>query len=275
MHNQCMTPTWYRPHFTLWCKLDPLKYTACNRIDKSTYNCVCHVNTCTPLTSSASVPSFSTYNVGKFRYLVAAWSVHHVRPHLITEDEELREILIMLNSLVKIHSHQTVSHDICDMYHRSCTAIALHLQSVNQHLHIALDGWSAPNLFSFLGVTVQYFENNNICGFVLDLVKYIYIPFYIQPLTYTAVIRMSGWHTGRYLAWELEALLKSFSIEKKVCLLLATFCWETYLYISWDSVNHMWQCHKQQYNDWSTWPSGFSRRWKLYPMLSPHPQLIC
>ena len=147
-----------------------------------------------------------------------------MRPHLIIEDEELHEILIMLNSLVKIHSHQTVSRDICDMYHRSCTPIALHLQSVNQHLHITLDGWSAPNLFLFLGVTVQYFENNNICGFVLDLVKYIYIPFYIQPLTYTAVIRMSGRHTGRYLAQELEALLKSFGIEKKVCLLLAAFC---------------------------------------------------
>ena len=103
-------------------------------------------------------------------------------------------------------------------------ALLLRLQSVDQRLHIALDGWSTPNLFSFLGVTVQYFENNNICGFVLDFVKYVYIPFYIQPLTYTAVIRMSGQHTGRYLAQELKALLKSFGIEKKVCLLLAAFC---------------------------------------------------
>jgi len=150
---------------------------------------------------------------------------------LIIEDEELCEILIMLNSLVKIHSHQTVSRDISDMYHRSHTAVALHLQSVDQHLqsvdqhlHIALDGLSAPNLFSFLGITVQYFENNNICGFVLDFMKYVYISFYIQPLTHTAVIRMSGRHTGRYLARELKALLKSFGIEKKVCLLLAAFC---------------------------------------------------
>ena len=107
------------------CKLDPSKYIACNRINEYTSNLVHHVNTCTPLTSSASVPSFSTYNVGKFRYLIATWSAHRARPHLIIEDEELCEILIMLNSLIKIHSHQTVSHDICDMYHRSHTAIAL------------------------------------------------------------------------------------------------------------------------------------------------------
>jgi hypothetical protein len=30
------------------------------------------------------------------------------------------------------------------------------------------------------------------------------------------VIRMSGCHTGRHLARELEALLKSFGIEKKI-----------------------------------------------------------
>ena len=77
----------------------------------------------------------------------------------------------MLNSFVKVHSHQTVSQDISDMYYHSCTAIALHLQSVKNRLHIALDGWMA-NVYSFLGVTVQYFENGDICSFVLDFVKY-------------------------------------------------------------------------------------------------------
>lgn len=78
----------------------------------------------------------------------------------------------MLNSTTKIHSHQTVSRDISDMYHRSRIAIALHLQSIKQRLHIALDSWTAPNVFSFLGVTVQYFEKGEICGLVLDFVKY-------------------------------------------------------------------------------------------------------
>ena len=78
----------------------------------------------------------------------------------------------MLNSFVKVHSHQTVSRDISDMYYRSRTAITLHLQSVKNRLHIALDGWTSPNVYSFLGVTVQYFENGDVCSFVLDFVKY-------------------------------------------------------------------------------------------------------
>jgi len=154
------------------CKLDPSKYVTRSRVDESTSNLLRHVNSCDPSPLSAAVPSLSTYSVGRFRYLVATWSARYARPHLIIEDEELREILIMLNPNVKVHSHQTVSRDITDMYHRSRTAIALHLQSVKQRLHIMLDGWTAPNVYSFLGVTVQYYEKGDICSFVLDFVKY-------------------------------------------------------------------------------------------------------
>ncbi len=78
----------------------------------------------------------------------------------------------MLNAFIKIHSHQTISRDISDMYHHSHLAIVLHLQSVKHQLHIALNGWTSLNVFSFLSVTVQYFEKGNICGFVLDFIKY-------------------------------------------------------------------------------------------------------
>ena len=61
---------------------------------------------------------------------MAAWLAHCAQPHAIIEDEELHEILIMLYSAAEIHSHQTVVCDISDMYERSHTAIALHLQSV-------------------------------------------------------------------------------------------------------------------------------------------------
>ncbi len=141
-------------------------------MDKSTSNLIRHVNTCSPSTSSASTPSVSNYSVGQFRYLIATWSACHAWPHSIIEDVELHEILIMLNAFIKIHSHQTISQDISDMYHCSCLTIALHLQSVKHQLHIALDGWTSPNVFLFLGVMVQYFEKGDICGFMLDFVKY-------------------------------------------------------------------------------------------------------
>jgi hypothetical protein len=94
------------------------------------------------------------------------------RPYAIIEDEELREIFLMLRSTIETHSRQTVARDISDMYERSRVAIALHLQSIQHRLHIALDGWTSPNVFSFLSVTIQYFENGAIHGLVLDFVKY-------------------------------------------------------------------------------------------------------
>lgn len=167
------------------CKSDSSKYITRSSIDESTSNLNCHVQLCdSTSSSSSSLTPLSTYDVGNFQYLVAAWSAQHAQPHSIIEDEELHKILTMLYPAIKIHSHQMVSRDISDMYHHSRTAIALHLQSIKQCLHLMLDGWTAPNVFSFLGVMVQYFEKGTICSLVLDFVKYEQdFHFVIQSLT--------------------------------------------------------------------------------------------
>ena len=115
--------------------------------------------------------------VALVQYLVAAWTARCTRPHVIIEDEELREIFVMLLSTIETHSRQTVTRDISNMYERSRVAIALHLQSITHHLHIALDGWTSPNVF--VGVIIQYFEKGAIHGFVLDFVKYDHISCFI------------------------------------------------------------------------------------------------
>ena len=149
---------------------DLSRQITCHHLDETTSNLVRHVKTCNPSSVHASFP-FSAYSLGRFRYLVAAWSACRARPHVIIEDEELREILVMLYSVVEIHSHQTVARDISDMYERSRVVIACHLQSVKQRLHLLLDGWTSPNMISFLGVNVTYFEDGKIHGFVLDFVR--------------------------------------------------------------------------------------------------------
>ena len=110
---------------------------------------------------------------------MAPWTARRARPHVIIEDEELCEIFVTLLSTIETHSHQTVTRDVSDMYERSHVAIALHLQSITHHFHIALDGWTSPNVFSFVGVTIQYFEKGAIHGFVLDFVKYDHISCFI------------------------------------------------------------------------------------------------
>jgi hypothetical protein len=122
---------------------------------------------------------------------VAAWSARRARPFAIIEDEELREIFLMLNSIVEIHSRQTVARDISDMYERSRIVIGLHLQSIKHRLHIALDGWTSPNVTSFLGVTVQYFEKGDIHSLVLDFVKYSRLFYATQAVVKTALMMKS------------------------------------------------------------------------------------
>jgi hypothetical protein len=163
---------------------DPLVYVTRSRTDESTSNLLRHIEGCrVPCPILAGSPHSPNFNVGHFRYLVAAWSARHARPLSIIEDEEFCDILTMLNSAVRIHSRQTVSRDISEMYHRSRSVLALHLQSVKHRLHLELDGWTSPNVYSFLGVTIRYFENGIICSHILDFVKYDGICFPTWSLT--------------------------------------------------------------------------------------------
>ena len=88
----------------------------------------------------------------------------------------------MLYLAVEIHSSQMMSCDISNMYERSRTTVAQHLQLVKYRLHLTLDGWTSPNIFSFLGVTVQYLDQGNIHSFVLDFVKYDHISYSVFSL---------------------------------------------------------------------------------------------
>ena len=103
---------------------NPSKHITCSRIDETTSNLLRHANTCSPTPSTPTSTPLSTFGVGHFRYLVAAWSVCRVWPHVIIEDEELHKIFIMLFLAVEIHLHQTVARDISDMY--SIRVLSLH-----------------------------------------------------------------------------------------------------------------------------------------------------
>ena len=157
----------------LTCQLtsDSSKYITCHCINETTSNLIQHANSCSPSTSTTPTPT-SNFNAGSFRYLVAAWTAHRARPHVIIEDEELCEIFVMLLSTIETHSCQTMTCNISNMCGRSHVAIT-------HCLHIALNGWTSPNVFSFVSVTIQYFERGVIHGFVLDFVKYDHISCFI------------------------------------------------------------------------------------------------
>lgn len=88
-------------------------------------------------------------------------------------DPEFCEIIAMLNDKAAIHSHQTMAQDLGDIYSITQTALIAHLKLVCSHVHIGVDGWMLPNVFSFLGITIKYLLDGKIQAHILDFIKYV------------------------------------------------------------------------------------------------------
>ncbi|RDX39813.1 hypothetical protein OH76DRAFT_1300906, partial [Lentinus brumalis] len=150
------------------CKID--SSASCMRADyeDSTGNFGRHIAVCQPVdTPEAQVmEDFAkgvTYSWPRIRYLIALWCACRHRPFSIVEDKEFQEILQMLYPKVRLPSRFTVSRDIrqiCDVTKDSVIAMFqlmhMRLQALPGKVHICVDGWTSPNVFSYLGVTAHW-----------------------------------------------------------------------------------------------------------------------
>ncbi len=112
-----------------------------------------------------------SYSAARLRYLLALWISHRHRPYKIVTDPELVEIFKMLYSKVDIVSPSTISRDIQDMHAIAKRNVAKSLQSTRGRLHFGINGWSSPNVISFLGVTVTRCVKGVMEEFVLDFIR--------------------------------------------------------------------------------------------------------
>lgn len=147
-----------------------------NRRDTSTGNLARHVSACasTVVPEHKSIASFahgSTYTKPSFRYLVAKWIFRNHRPFSIIQDQELMQMLRMLYAKVEVPSPNTVSRDVREVFALSRKQVAKILQEYPGRLHICLDGWTSPNVYSFLGLTVHRVVNGDLKPFVLDFIQ--------------------------------------------------------------------------------------------------------
>ncbi|PIL25427.1 hypothetical protein GSI_13317 [Ganoderma sinense ZZ0214-1] len=65
-------------------------------------------------------------------------------------------------------------------------------------VHLSVDGWTSPNVFSFLGITAHWIQNGELRHIILDFIK------------------LTKSHTGRYLAEKLGECLRVYGIEEKL-----------------------------------------------------------
>ncbi|KIJ26802.1 hypothetical protein M422DRAFT_136577, partial [Sphaerobolus stellatus SS14] len=171
--------------------------------DTSTHNLNDHVAVCKAVKRKPEQDVIKeyvhghSYSPGRFRYLLALWVSRRNRPFKIIHDAELQEIFKMLYLRVDIVSRTTVARDVGEMFTLTKENVKQYLMDVNGKIHIVVDGWTSPQVYSFLGITIQYVRDGHIEAFILEF------------------IRLLEGHTGEYLAEMLAACLQDYGIAEK------------------------------------------------------------
>jgi hypothetical protein len=172
------------------------------RHDESTSNLVRHAENCDPSSASLKMINLfaNAYTPGKFRVNVALWISRRHRPFMIVEDPKFVELLTSLNNKVSVPSRATLTRDIHEIFAATCLNVATllqvrvfsryfadgtdHTQNSPGKLHLCFDGWTSPNIFSFVGITVHWVADGQIHTLILDFVKCVEATCYFLLLKY-------------------------------------------------------------------------------------------
>ncbi|KAF8580011.1 hypothetical protein K439DRAFT_1236255, partial [Ramaria rubella] len=157
---------------------NPSKCVARSRMDDLTSNLVSHKEQCAPGHEAGqnSIKSFahgSMYSTGRLWHLLVLWVAHRHQPYAIIQDPELLEIFKMLFEPAQIPSPHSLSQDVQEAFDISRVQVAQVLQAYEGKLHLGVDGWAAPNVFSYLGVTVTRCSAGDLITMVLDFIRYV------------------------------------------------------------------------------------------------------
>lgn len=179
------------------------------------------------MSSVASIPInkqigfTSSYTPAKFRYLMAVWVARYNRPFNILEDETLIEMFTMLNSSIDEDSipHRTTrTRDLVDFHAVAVACVSVALQSLPSKLTLCLDGWTSPQSWGWVGITVHYESNGTMRNFGLDFIKYVFLisSSHCRLLTILLSFRTTATHTGAEIAKCVYSVAELFKILDKI-----------------------------------------------------------
>ncbi len=80
----------------------------------------------------------------------------------------------MLYGKVDIPSAVTASRDVKEVFYFAKDVVARYLQGQRSAIHVMFDGWTSPNVISFLGVVVCFEEKGELQSLLLDYVRYVF-----------------------------------------------------------------------------------------------------
>ncbi|KIP01401.1 hypothetical protein PHLGIDRAFT_51797, partial [Phlebiopsis gigantea 11061_1 CR5-6] len=158
------------------CKQNPHITLSRARTDDSTTTLKRHVDSCDGKMAPEGqrIEEFahgSTYDKSRFRFIMSLWCARRHRPYAIVKDPELMRAFCMLYAKVEVPHPTTISRDIQEIHGLSKAHLGAKLQAYTGRLHLCIDGWTSPNVFSFLGITVTRVVNARLETCILDFVK--------------------------------------------------------------------------------------------------------
>ncbi|THU80741.1 hypothetical protein K435DRAFT_695041, partial [Dendrothele bispora CBS 962.96] len=151
------------------------------RHDNSTSNLARHTHVCPSLRDSkedgqltiAQFARGSMYSAGRLRlYQVEMFALKN-RPMAIVEDPPYRKILTMLHAGVETRSQHSASRDLKRVFIIAKKNVKKMIKTLTGRVHIALDGWTSPNVITDLGLIMTYVQDGQIKSLTLDVLWWV------------------------------------------------------------------------------------------------------
>ncbi|KAH9848306.1 hypothetical protein C2E23DRAFT_739823 [Lenzites betulinus] len=154
------------------CKRYPSKHVDRADYEDSMSNPKWHVKACNPtdMAQADLITAYThgvSYSLACLRYLLALWCARRHCPFCLVEDPELCVIFRMLYDKIDIPSQWTILRDICLLQTHAHNGVVAHFkvstpsaisnpaQAIEGKVHLCVDGWTSPNVISFLRITVH------------------------------------------------------------------------------------------------------------------------
>ncbi|CAE6488191.1 unnamed protein product [Rhizoctonia solani] len=191
--------------FRFECKSDPIlhtQYRARKDTSSGTHNLIRGAEACDIVRKvsqnhTVSAGEAHEYSPTRLRALIALWCARNHRPFELFRDDLFTAIVNKLRPGTSLPDPSTISRDVRNIYFDNKDAIRQYFRQVD-HIHLAMDGWTAPTSRSYLGVVAIWQLAGKLHRAILEF------------------ILLTKRHTGEYLAQQTAECLNKYGLGPKL-----------------------------------------------------------
>ncbi|KAG9081574.1 hypothetical protein FRC06_005502 [Ceratobasidium sp. 370] len=119
--------------------------------------------------STALGTTSKSFSPARFRALLSLWCTRNHRPVELVQDELFGMIIDELRPGTSLPDRTTLGRDIRGIYIHNMEYIRQYFESV-AHIHLAMDGWTAPTSRSYLGIVIVWQRAGELSRAILEFI---------------------------------------------------------------------------------------------------------